>query len=138
MSIVEWHPCYGIQYRKPIRIATTEPTLETLSDENNFTLSHHVIPRRFAPRNPCDVFYMDYILGIPRCAWNDMIAGKMNAHLIQTQPNIVFMSTFHSIWRRPIFFDLHRSKVIITQARSSRRIEIKYLITPFDISRLQQ
>jgi hypothetical protein len=49
--------------------------LEAISDETAFTLSYYVIPRRKTP-------------------WNDRIAGKMNSHMIQTQPDIVCYVSF--------------------------------------------
>jgi hypothetical protein len=65
--------------------------LEILPAENKFTL------RKGSARNPYDVAsYKNHILGIPRCKtpWKDMMAGKINWHLIQTQPNIVCYVNF--------------------------------------------
>jgi hypothetical protein len=43
---------------------------------------------------PMVVLICSYIIGIPRCARNDMMAGKMNSHLIQTQPDIACYVNF--------------------------------------------
>jgi hypothetical protein len=79
--------------------------METLSGETIFTLSHHVIPRLISPRNPYDGSYMKLHPRDPHCARNDMIAGKMNSYLIQTQSNIVFYVNFpHNLEETPLIF----------------------------------